>query len=439
MCISFLQLHARLSEENTNLGVLLMEFLDLYGRKFNYMKTGISIKNGGRYLPKEDLQREMVDGHRPSLLCIEDPLTQGNDIGRSSYGALQVQQAFAYAYISLSPAVSPIENSTNDCTKNSILGRIVRVTDDVVDYRNWVRKSFEKLLCHEIPANLGTSSAQNGGQRCATTDLVGNGTVAGELSTGAGSVTGVANASAAAVAAANQRRRKGSISSVETSEESTDSDNGDPNSVSRDVSPHPAHERPYPTNKVQTSQMPSVDAIDDNVIVIDDSPDETEAVRAPYVRKVQNNVQLSIENFHFHLLSFSFSSSIIHRLICHDKSIKPSPFIPPHDIRSDWIVLHRYDINIYFCFVSYMRIHLLRTIIFGYVVVMDEPSSIITIDSNFRSIVEEQITAMTIGIHRCRIDHQVSKIAIFDDIAQLTGSFGLYLETHDWINEMRNS
>lgn len=89
MCISFLQLHPRHnSYSNANLGVLLLEFLELYGRKFNYMKTGISIKNGGRYIPKEELQREMVDGHRPSLLCIEDPLTPGNDIGRSSYGEL---------------------------------------------------------------------------------------------------------------------------------------------------------------------------------------------------------------------------------------------------------------------------------------------------------------------------------------------------------------
>lgn len=89
MCISFLQLHPRHnSYANANLGVLLLEFLELYGRRFNYMKTGISIKNGGRYIPKEELQREMVDGHRPSLLCIEDPLTPGNDIGRSSYGSL---------------------------------------------------------------------------------------------------------------------------------------------------------------------------------------------------------------------------------------------------------------------------------------------------------------------------------------------------------------
>lgn len=86
MCISFLQLHPRQNlTEQSNLGVLLLEFLELYGRKFNYMKTGISIKNGGRYIPKEELQRDMVDGHRPSLLCIEDPLTPGNDIGKFSF------------------------------------------------------------------------------------------------------------------------------------------------------------------------------------------------------------------------------------------------------------------------------------------------------------------------------------------------------------------
>lgn len=49
----------------------------------------------------------MIDGHRPSLLCIEDPLTPGNDIGRSSYGALYVKDAFDWAYHVLSQAVNP--------------------------------------------------------------------------------------------------------------------------------------------------------------------------------------------------------------------------------------------------------------------------------------------------------------------------------------------
>lgn len=43
----------------------------------------------------------MNDGHRPSLLCIEDPLTPGNDIGRSSYGAIQVKQVTAHIYTTL--------------------------------------------------------------------------------------------------------------------------------------------------------------------------------------------------------------------------------------------------------------------------------------------------------------------------------------------------
>ncbi|XP_055693738.1 terminal nucleotidyltransferase 4B-like isoform X2 [Lutzomyia longipalpis] len=198
MCISFLQLHPRQNiREKANLGVLLLEFFELYGRKFNYMKTGISIKNGGRYIPKEELQKEMVDGHRPSLLCIEDPLTAGNDIGRSSYGALQVKQAFEYAYIVLSQAVSPLNTGLNDCARNSILGRIIRVTDEVVDYRDWVQKTFETRLIVSQPSSPSLQQQQNSN---------------------------------------NLARRRGSTSSLDTSEESMDSE-GDSNSASRDVSP----------------------------------------------------------------------------------------------------------------------------------------------------------------------------------------------------------
>ncbi|XP_030378525.1 non-canonical poly(A) RNA polymerase protein Trf4-1 isoform X2 [Scaptodrosophila lebanonensis] len=147
MCISFLQLHPRcLYTDSTNLGVLLLEFFELYGRRFNYMKIGISIKNGGRYMPKDELQRDMVDGHRPSLLCIEDPLTPGNDIGRSSYGALQVKQAFHYAYMVLDHAVNPLNLWGADSRTNSILGRIIHITDDVIDYREWIRENFGHLV-----------------------------------------------------------------------------------------------------------------------------------------------------------------------------------------------------------------------------------------------------------------------------------------------------
>lgn len=61
---------------NINIGVLLIEFFELYGRHFNYLKTGIRIKDGGCYVAKDDVQRNM-DGYRPSMLYIEDPLQPG--------------------------------------------------------------------------------------------------------------------------------------------------------------------------------------------------------------------------------------------------------------------------------------------------------------------------------------------------------------------------
>lgn len=73
------QLHPRIDARNPteNLGVLLIEFFELYGRHFNYLKTGIRIKNGGAYIPKEEIMKSMTNGYRPSMLCIEDPLLPG--------------------------------------------------------------------------------------------------------------------------------------------------------------------------------------------------------------------------------------------------------------------------------------------------------------------------------------------------------------------------
>lgn len=38
-------------------------------------------------------------------------VSKGNDVGRSSYGAMQVKQVFDYAYIVLGHAVSPLARS----------------------------------------------------------------------------------------------------------------------------------------------------------------------------------------------------------------------------------------------------------------------------------------------------------------------------------------
>ncbi len=73
------QLHPRIDcrASNINLGILLIEFFELYGRHFNYLKTGIRVKDGGAYLAKDEIMKVMENRYKPSMLCIEDPNLPG--------------------------------------------------------------------------------------------------------------------------------------------------------------------------------------------------------------------------------------------------------------------------------------------------------------------------------------------------------------------------
>ncbi|MED6269606.1 hypothetical protein CHARACLAT_001252 [Characodon lateralis] len=144
MVISFLQLHPRIDarDPNQNLGMLLIEFFELYGRHFNYLKTGIRINNGGAYVAKEEVMKTMTNGYTPSMLCIEDPLLPGNDVGRGSYGAMHVKQVFDYAYTVLSHAVMPLAKSYPNKDCDSTLGRIIGLTQEVIEYREWIIKKW---------------------------------------------------------------------------------------------------------------------------------------------------------------------------------------------------------------------------------------------------------------------------------------------------------
>lgn len=77
LCIFQLHYREDVCSPNINIGVLLIEFFELYGRQFNYLKTGIRIKDGGCYVAKDEVQKNMMDGYRPSVLYIEDPLQPG--------------------------------------------------------------------------------------------------------------------------------------------------------------------------------------------------------------------------------------------------------------------------------------------------------------------------------------------------------------------------
>ncbi|SPO22507.1 related to TRF4 - topoisomerase I-related protein [Ustilago trichophora] len=107
MVISFLQLHPKVQrgeiEPARSLGVLLLEFLELYGKNFGYDNCGISIRGRGGYFSKA--RRGWKDERRPFMLCIEDPHDPSNDISKGSFGIINVRSTLAGAFDILTAAI----------------------------------------------------------------------------------------------------------------------------------------------------------------------------------------------------------------------------------------------------------------------------------------------------------------------------------------------
>ncbi|ORX54819.1 hypothetical protein BCR36DRAFT_410625 [Piromyces finnis] len=84
-----------------NLGVLLLEFLELFGRVFNIEEVGlgISLKKGAYYYRKED--RDRFNYNRPRLLSIEDPEDKENDVSKNSFAVPKIMQAFDQAFATI--------------------------------------------------------------------------------------------------------------------------------------------------------------------------------------------------------------------------------------------------------------------------------------------------------------------------------------------------
>ena len=113
MIIAHLRTHPACGEE-PNLGVLLLDFFELYGRHLRPEVVGISAE---AYLNKAD--RGWVDERRPDLFAVEDPREPDNDLGRNSFNARAIRTAFDHAHRLLSaPASSRTE---------SLLGRVVHL------------------------------------------------------------------------------------------------------------------------------------------------------------------------------------------------------------------------------------------------------------------------------------------------------------------------
>ena len=125
MVLSFLQMHPRGegNNPNVNLGVLLLEFFELYGFHMNYFKIGIRLRDErnnmvGSYFRRTGPQQ------RAFALPIIDPNTTShevNDVMKGCYNLFQVQLAFKHAHQRI---VSDLQNKYHS---ENILSSIIDV------------------------------------------------------------------------------------------------------------------------------------------------------------------------------------------------------------------------------------------------------------------------------------------------------------------------
>ncbi|KAF9610933.1 hypothetical protein IFM89_025743, partial [Coptis chinensis] len=149
MLIAQLQMHwkgqyyqsSKASPEQ-NLGILLVNFFDFYGRKLNIYDVGVSCKDAGTFFLKN--RKGFLNEDRPYLLSIEDPQAPENDIGRSSFNFSQIRSAFGMAFSTLTNEKTILSLG---CSR-SILGTIIRPDSILLERKGGANGevTFDSLL-----------------------------------------------------------------------------------------------------------------------------------------------------------------------------------------------------------------------------------------------------------------------------------------------------
>ncbi|CAN3501502.1 poly(A) RNA polymerase protein 1 [Diutina catenulata] len=131
MCYHFLRMHPKVStgvmKITDNLGALLIEFFELYGRNFSYDNLIISLDGDvPRYMPKYK-RPSLAAGRNPFAIVIQDPSDPDNNITRSSYNLRDLKKAFGGAFQLLTAKCYELNQASyKQRLGQSILGDIIK-------------------------------------------------------------------------------------------------------------------------------------------------------------------------------------------------------------------------------------------------------------------------------------------------------------------------
>ncbi|QLQ80869.1 hypothetical protein HG537_0E02240 [Torulaspora globosa] len=138
---SFLHLHPRLVtgeiDPRDNLGVLLIDLFELYGKNFGYDDVGITVQDGHpAYIPKREW-RDLQPGRNPFTLAIQDPGDPTNNISRGSFNLRDIKKSFAGAFDLLTDRCFELDMATfKDRVGRSILGNVIKYRGKPRDFND---------------------------------------------------------------------------------------------------------------------------------------------------------------------------------------------------------------------------------------------------------------------------------------------------------------
>ena len=140
-------------EHEHSLGAMLIAFLNLFGKSLNYVKVGISVRQGGSYFLKTDC--DWFDPKRPCLLSLENPLDPTLDVGKNSFNVMRIKKAFELAHDTL--LASPLYQSEAP----TLLSRILAINDPIYARRERPARRVPAPSSERRAASTASSSSSS--------------------------------------------------------------------------------------------------------------------------------------------------------------------------------------------------------------------------------------------------------------------------------------
>jgi non-canonical poly(A) RNA polymerase PAPD5/7 len=118
-----------------HLGKLMLSFFKTFGKSFNYITTGISVREGGRLFSR--IEQSRVNWAAPVRLSVEDPQNPGQFLGENGFECMRFRDRCDHAYDRLMAENQP---------PGSMLLRVIQRPDWIIHRRQELMDHYRVLL-----------------------------------------------------------------------------------------------------------------------------------------------------------------------------------------------------------------------------------------------------------------------------------------------------